>query len=246
MALGDIYKHLVGHGQELRNWTLERLTADPGSPAGGRLWERTDNAYAPIARQAESGRIVRSPDVLVEQISGRFYIDNQADDLSGMGITGAGYNFTTDLGSFTTTNLSRTAGGYMYPFDVRVLETRMVFYQSNATMGVTDWGFIVSSVNKTLPGNTRATTFIYDERTAGVDGAVDADWVGPGSANGARQYNSTENQSLQFDLVQANGGTPFVLPAGDALNFAVFQRGTADANNRYVYIQSGYLVLEIA
>ncbi len=172
----------------------------------------------------------------------RWNIDNQANDLSGWGPLGPYYSTTTDLGSITSTNLARTAGGFELDVDVKINRIFLDFYQNDATMGVNNWGWLISRFNRARPGNTvNSTTFMYDERTLGVQSAIDSAWAG---ANGdLRQYNSTQNQYMDLDLTGVDEAARTV-PALDTINIAVFHNGTADANNRYIQGQAGFILAE--
>ena len=178
------------------------------------------------------------PRSIVVPLGGRYHIDDQADDLSGMGILGPYYVTQVDMGGLASTNLNRTAGGFMFPFDVRIDRVFMDFYQSVADMGVNHWGWLISRVERTRPGNDRETTFVYDERSLGVRSAIDSGWTEADGNN--RDYGNNQNQYMDLDLSdEANN----VVPSLEVINFSVFHEGTANANNRYIYNLSGFMMV---
>lgn len=178
-----------------------------------------------------SGRVSlpQTPELLefTENVSGSFLLD--PNEICGWGVRGPVDDaLTTDLGNSQATNPARTAGGYMYPFDVKVKAFRAFHRNSNAVAEA--WGWVIFSQNKAATtssgSNTRTSTIWLNEVT-------DNAGVGP------RNYLNNTNQLTDIDLTSLN----IVVPAGDILGIGV-DAPTANDTNYYVDVMAGYFLLE--
>lgn len=154
--------------------------------------------------------------------SGRFLAD--PNEINGWGIQGPSDDTNAqDLGDSNVTNLSRLAGGFMFPYDAELLSIRMWHRNNNA--GVDPFGFVLTKQEK----NNNSNTVVSDNLIHEVN---DNGGVGP------RDYASTVTQFTELDL---SGLANRFLPENDVINLAV-SFPTADNTNRYVEVMSGILV----
>ena len=160
---------------------------------------------------------LKPADTIIVPLGGQFLLD--PNEINGWGITGpTDDSNTVDLGNSNVTNLSRFAGGYCWPFAVRL--KRMFAWHYNSNTNAQAWGWVVSRQAKTAGNNTVVTTNILHEVNAG----------------NLRNYGNNLNQNTDIAFND-------VIPANEVLNLAVGSP-TAVTTNRYVRILAGYFELE--
>ena len=159
-----------------------------------------------------------------EQLGGSFLLD--PNEISGWSHRGTVNDINTmKLGNSQATDLSRFAGGLMFPFDVRLKRFQCFHHNSNAAARA--WGWVIAHQTKDATpaagSNNCSTTIILNEVT-------DNGGVGP------RNYLNNVNQQtdLSFDVV---------IPAGDIIVLAV-DAPTATTADHYVNILGGYFLFE--
>jgi len=158
----------------------------------------------------------------VQQFAGAWLLD--PNEHNGWGPRGfVDEANTQDLGNVGA-DYSRVAGGFMYPFDVKILGFKAKHYNSNATAHA--WGWRLGYHTWTDSSNVVNTTNLLQE-------VADNAGVGP------RNYLSTTTKGTDLDL-SANG---WVMPAGAVLTVGI-EAPTAEATNYYVNVMSGFLLLE--
>lgn len=158
----------------------------------------------------------------VYPLGGQYLLD--PGEMNGWGVLGPGDDTNTqDLGNFDTNTPAHTAGGLVFPWDVRI--TRFFAWHRNSNNSAQAWGWVLFDQEKTAGANTDPTTFIINE-------VVDNGNVGP------RDYGNNINQQTDMSL-------DYTLPAGHTLTLGV-SSPTAVTTNYYVQIMSGYLLLERA
>lgn len=155
-------------------------------------------------------------------LSGQFLLD--PNEINGWGILGPHDNTNNqDLGNSTPqpANLAWTAGGYCFPFDVKL--NRLFAWHRNNNNAAEAWGWVVAMQNKTPNATTVSTAFVLDE--------VDAN-------GGAGPRNYLNNRPQQTDVALTG-----VLSAGAVLCLGV-SAPTAQTTNRWVQVLSGYIEVE--
>ena len=84
---------------------------------------------------------LKPADTIIVPLGGQFLLD--PNEINGWGITGpTDDSNTVDLGDSNVTNLSRFAGGYCWPFAVRL--KRMFAWHYNSNNNAQAWGWVVS------------------------------------------------------------------------------------------------------
>lgn len=157
-----------------------------------------------------------------ESVAGSWLLD--PNEHTGWGTRGpVDEAVAQDLGNVGA-DYVRTSGGFMYPFDVKILGFRAKHRNSN--VAVEAWGWRFGYHTWTGGSNTVVTTNLLEE-------VADNAGVGP------RDYNNTTNQDTDFDW-SSNG---WVMPAGAIFTVGV-EAPTAVTTNYYVDIMAGYLLLE--
>ena len=129
------------------------------------------------------------------------------------------------LGNTDADNLSRLAGGLIYPFDVRIKALHA--YHRNSDNDAQAWGWVVARVKKTAASNSQTTDFILHESQENGN-------VGP------RDYGNNVTQLTDIDLSQRPES---LVPAGETIILGV-AAPTAVTANRFVQIMSGYIHIE--
>lgn len=129
---------------------------------------------------------------------------------------------TQDLGNVGA-NLNRNAGGLSFPFDVQLSRFRAWHRNSNADAQA--WGWRIAVQQKTAASNAVTSSDILNQ-------------VSDNGGAGPNDYGNNQNQ-----LTDVTFATPTTITAGDVLVLGV-EAPTANTTNRYVQIQSGYLLLE--
>ena len=162
---------------------------------------------------------------ITEQVGGQWLLD--PNEFNGWGILGTVDNTNSqDLGDVGAANLSRTAGGLKYPFDVQVTGLYLDTYNSNGNAEAFGWGIFKQS--KTEDSNVVETTYILDE-------VADNAGVGP------RNYGNTLNQKTEIDLSQV--ANPITVNAGEVIGLGVMAP-TANNTNYYVRVMAGFIQLK--
>lgn len=169
-------------------------------------------------------------DNFIYHLGGRFFLDNPGDtaEINGWGATGpTDDTISQDLGNVSAyPNLSRVAGGLVFPEDMRVLRMLVHHYDNNAD-GLR-WGWVVTRLQRpvttTTGSNTQTEVSIYSE-------------IG--------NYRDYTNNTNQLTDIGPTDFTDNVLIAGEILNLAVAvdDSDTGDTN-RYVQVMGGYIELE--
>ena len=160
---------------------------------------------------------------IVVHLGGQFLAD--PNEFNGWGVIGP-FDDTNaqDLGNVGAA-VNRVAGGYVWPFDLR-LKRFYAWHRDNNTQ-VEPWGWRLVRQAKTDNSNTVTNVDMLREVTG-----VGATGIGP------RDYPNTNNQ-----LTDVTTFADDVLPAGETLVLGI-ETPTADTTNRYVQVMSGFLAFE--
>ena len=156
-------------------------------------------------------------------LAGQWLLD--PNEVNGWGVVGPYDNTNTqDLGNVGATTWSSNAGGIMFPFPVKITRFKAV-HQNNATAAQA-WGWVLGRTTPVDDANAvQPVTFLLDE-------------VAANEGNGPRDYSNTRWHITDVDSFDST-----VIPEGDILTLAV-SAPTADGTNRYVRVQSGFLLFE--
>lgn len=159
---------------------------------------------------------------IVQQFSGQFLLD--PNEYNGWGAQGFVDNSNTaDLGNVGAANLDRNAGGFFFPFPVKLTG----FYAShkNSNGAALAWGWCFYYQTKTAGSNTVTTTFLRDESFNRGDGFF-----------GLRDYSNTQNQET---LLSASDFVDTIIPANTVIGVCV-GAPTALTTNYYAQVFGGY------
>jgi len=160
---------------------------------------------------------------IVQQFSGQFLCD--PNEYNGWGPIGFVDNTNSqDLGNVGAA-ISRVAGGFSFPFDVRL--KRFEAWHQNNNNDLQAWGWRIASQSKNANSNT--VTFNDLLRECVGDGAT---------AVAPRNYGNTTTQRTEIPFVNSD-----VIPAGDVVVLGV-EAPTAVTTNRYVRVMSGFFEFE--
>jgi hypothetical protein len=161
---------------------------------------------------------------ILQELGGNFLLDpNEFNGWSTNGPTGD--RFQNDLGDVGAAPI-RTAGGFCFPFDVKL--TRLYAWHMNSNVAVQAWGFRVFYQTK-VDGSNAVTNQDLINQVAGNGG------VGPNN------YGNTDNQLTDIDT----SGSAITIPAGSIVGFGV-EAPTAPGTNYFVRIMGGYMRFERA
>lgn len=165
------------------------------------------------------------PPTFAQQLGNRFLLD--PDEINGLGLFGPYDNTNTqDFGNVGSTSFVRTAGGYEFPYDVKLKRFRM--WHSNSNINAEAWGWVIAKVQK-VDNSTAvlATTYILDE-------VADNGGVGP------RDYNNTATFLTDIEIPDTPDA---IIPAGTMITMGVASP-TANPTNYYVNCHGGYFLFE--
>lgn len=158
-----------------------------------------------------------------EQIWGQFLLD--PNEFNAWGQIGYGDNTNSqDLGNVGA-EITRLAGGIMYPFDVQLLSFKAFHRNSNANAQA--WGWRLARQVKNGGSNTVSFNDIIRECTGAGATAV-----------APRDYGNNTTQYTNIDL-----SATATVPAGEVIILGV-EAPTANTTNYYVQVFGGYLYLE--
>ena len=160
-----------------------------------------------------------------EQLGNRFLLD--PNEMTGIGLLGPYDNtHSQDLGNVGSVSLTRTTGGFEYPFDVRLKRFRI--WHSNSNADAEAWGWFIARAQKVDDSTAvLATTYILDE-------VADSGGAGP------RDYGNTRTFMTDIEIPD----TPeAVIPAGETITMGV-SAPTANNTNYYVNCHGGYFLFE--
>lgn len=167
-----------------------------------------------------------SETLLVMPFGGQFLLE--PNEINGWGSIGAGDDTNTqDLNDVGAT-LSRFAGGFIFPFDVKLKSFQAWHRNSNAT--ALPWGWVISKQLKVNNSTGVTTEFILDESTirASVLNGL-----------GLRNYLNTNSQYSEFDFNDDN----IIIEKGQVVNLGV-GAPTAITTNYYVQVMAGAFTFE--
>jgi len=160
---------------------------------------------------------------IIIPFGGQFLLD--PNEVNGWGVIGMHDNTNSqDLGNVGAANLSRIAGGFVAPFDIKV--TRLMAWHQNNNGAAQAWGWVMAKQAKTAGSNDRVTTYILDE-------------VADNAGTGPRNYLNTTNQKTDIAIPDAE------VAEGETLILGV-AAPTAVTTNRYVRVMSGSIVIRRA
>jgi len=169
-------------------------------------------------------------DNYIYPLGGRFFLDITGGiaEINGWGGVGpVDDSNNQDLGNTSAyPNLSRTAGGLMFPEDMRLIRMYASHYDNNAN--ALRWGWVITRLQKaattTVGSNAQAEIPVYSEIGA------------------YRDYTTNQNQLTQLEPADFTNN---VIPAGEVLNLAtaVDETETVDTN-RYVQVMAGFMEFE--
>ena len=159
------------------------------------------------------------------KLGSRFLLD--PNEFCGLGVDGIyDQTHTSDLCNVGDSPV-RTAGGITYPFDVQM--KRMFAWHYNSAASAQAWGWRIFYQQK------------YENSTARDNTNILREVIGTGAtAVAPRDYQNNMEQLTDIDL----SDTPIV-PAGKMIGWGV-EAPTAEGTNRYVYVQTGYFLIEKA
>lgn len=193
----------------------EDVQDEQGNSAGANAIEVS--AY--LNQEFNKGSV--SEQLIVMPFGGQFLLD--PNEYNGWGSIGAGDDTNTqDLGDVGA-NLSRYAGGFVFPFDVELVSFQAWHRNSNAA--ALPWGWVISKQLKVDNSNSVTTEFILDEST------VRASVL---NGLGLRNYLSNSNQYTEFDF----SNDSIVIEKGQVLNLSI-GAPTAITTNYYVQVMGG-------
>ena len=156
---------------------------------------------------------------ILKDLGGQFLLD--PNEFNGWGILGPFDNTNNqDLGNVGAVAVSRIAGGFVFPFDVRLVRFYAWHYNSNAAAQA--WGWRILRQEKNAASNVVTGVDILNE-------------VSDNGGAGPRDYASTITQLTDIDL-----SASATIPAGEVLVLGV-EAPTANATNYYSRILSGFL-----
>lgn len=130
-----------------------------------------------------------------------------------------------DIDNADQTTVAYTAGGLMFPYDVRVKKMRVRWRINNTA--AESFGFYLASFTP------------VDNSTADVPENIILDEVADNGGVGPNDPGNTNNHTSEWTFPS----TAVVSGDVDVLTFGV-KSPTADATNRYVQIPSGYILFE--
>ena len=169
-------------------------------------------------------------DNFIYHLGGRFLLDTNGGfaEINGWGATGpTDDTISQDLGNTTAyPNISRAAGGLMFPEDMRLIRMWVSHYDNNAD--ALRWGWVITRLQKdatpAVQSNTQTEVSVYSEIGA------------------YRDYTSNTNQRTELEPADF---TDNVILAGEELNLAVAVDETESTDtNRYVQVMSGFMEFE--
>ena len=168
--------------------------------------------------------------VIVKDLAGEWTID--PGEINGFQRRGIYEPQNEDWGDVGTTGITRFAGGYSFPFDVRIKS--MYAVHANNSLNAEGWGWVLSKHRKEFnTANTLDVQYIYDESTvrSGVE-----------NGDGLRVYGA--NTPQETDITFDHTDTDFILRAGDILSVGVGAATTVSNTNYSVQVASGYIEFE--
>ena len=183
------------------------------------------------------GDDIQSLKMFPVQISGQFLLD--PNEVNGWGVQGfvdnsntVDWGNATNSGASNIANLSpNTMGGFMFPFDVRLVAMEAMHDNSNTSAEA--WGWVILRQSFTYDTNTEVTSVLLDEISTGI---------------GTRDYLDSNRQHTLITNTSNNSGfdnfiSNDIIPAGETIGLGV-AAPTAVATNYYVRIHSGYMLFE--
>ena len=154
---------------------------------------------------------------IIQQLGGQFLLD--PNEYNGWGTLGTFDNSNTqDLGNIGAAP-ARLAGGFSYPFDVKLVRFFAWHYNSNG--GALPWGWRIVRQEKIASSSAVSFVNILDE-------------VGANGGDGPRDYGNTQTQKTDLNLSAVD-----TIPAGEVIVLGV-ESPTAITSNNYVRILSGF------
>lgn len=154
---------------------------------------------------------------IVIPLGGQFLLD--PNEYNGWGILGPYDNSNTqDLGNVGAVP-NRVAGGFCFPYDVKLV--RFYAWHYNSSSAAEAWGWRILRQEKNDASNVVSFVNLLDE-------------IGDNGGIGPRDYGNTTNQLTDVDL-SANGA----IPAGEVVVLGT-EAPTAVGTNYYSRILSGY------
>jgi len=183
-----------------------------------------DSEWLQAVDATQSGSMILTPNCIIFPLGGQFLAD--PGEQNGWTIGPYDDTNSADLGNTAVENLTRLAGGLMYPFDVRLVKMDIRHRNNNNDMQPFGW-FFAKQV-KNAGSNVVTTTTILNE-------TVENGGIGP------HDYSDNQNQHTVIDFTN---NPEKVIKAGLTLTMGI-DCPTAVETNRYSQIQSGYLHLQI-
>ena len=154
---------------------------------------------------------------LFKDLGGQFLLD--PNEFNGYGVLGPFDNVNSqDLGNVGAA-VNRLAGGFVFPFDVKL--TRFFAWHYNSNAAAQAWGWRIARQAKTADSNVVANVDLLAE-------------VADNGGTGPRDYGNTITRLTDITFV---GDT---IPAGEVVVLGV-ESPTANATNYYARILAGYL-----
>lgn len=173
-----------------------------------------------------SGLISVPPPIEIRQeLGARYLLDpNEINIMGNFGEIDPTHGL--DGGNVGALAWNRLAGGYTFPWDVRL--KRMYAEHYNSNVDAQAWGWVVAKLEVTFDENTTVpATYIIDEISAS-------------GGTGPRDYQ--DNARQQTDILIVDSPANFI-PANTMLGIGV-AAPTANTTNYYVNIFTGYLLFE--
>ena len=166
-----------------------------------------------------------TPPTFAQQLGNRFLLD--PNEINAIGLLGPYDNtHSQDVGNVGVTSLARTAGGFEYPYDVKLKRFRM--WHSNSNNAAEAWGWVIAKIEK------------VDDSTAALPATYILDEVGDNGGVGPRDYGVTRTFLTDIEIPD----TPeAIIPAGTMITMGV-AAPTANPTNYYVNCHGGYLLFE--
>jgi len=172
------------------------------------------------ALEASSG----APQTETVPIGGQFLFD--PGEFNGWGIIGPVDNTNNQkLANVGNANISRTAGGLCFSFDVRL--KRFFAWHYNSNPSVHAWGWRIDRQTKTAGSNSVSGEILFSQVTEN-------------GGTGPNDYGNTVPQKTDVSFTSQP-----VIPAGDVTVLGV-EAPTAVGTNYYARVMAGYLEFDRA
>ncbi len=171
--------------------------------------------------------------MFTEVVGGQYLLD--PNEFNGPGVIGLiDQSHTQDLSNVGATAITRNAGGFVFPYDVKLLGFKADHKNNNAAAQAWGWRFGTQDKLAVDDGNVNNTK---------IDEIIYRECVGVGAtAIAPRDYGSNGSAETNIDFEAVTGGE-VIITADKVFNFGI-EAPTADGTNRFVQVMAGYFFFQ--